>query len=304
MAVMRVEKTSNFTIMANHHLKDNRLSLKAKGLLSVMLSLPAEWDFTLKGLSQISKEGISAIRAAIAELEEGGYVKRTRIRNAAGQLIDTDYTIYEFPQNNNNDNKKTACISEASSIPTDYASVALTSDSLITEKPMSEKPTSDNPTLEKPTSENRTQLNTKDINTNTLNPYQSIIHPSIPDIGEQISVHDLEQKIKDQIDYWDLIERNDKEEIENILSIMVEVMSAQCSHFTISGKKYPSDLVRQRFEQINASIVEYILECLHKCGSNIRSIKQYLITALFNAPATCESYYGAAVRRDLEYMRR
>ena len=304
MAVMRVEKTSNFTIMANYHLKDDRLSLKAKGLMSVMLSLPAEWDFTIKGLTQINKEGISAIRAAIAELEESGYVIRTRIRNAAGQLIDTEYTIYEFPQNNTNDNKNTACISETSCIPTDYTSVALISDSPMVEKPISENPTLDNPTLDKPTSENRTQLNTKDINTKTLNPYQSIIHPSLPDIGQQISLHDLVKKIKDQIDYWDLIERNDKEEIENILSIMVEVMSAQCSHFTISGKKYPSDLVRQRFDQINASIVEYILECLHKCGSNIRNIKQYLITALFNAPATCESYYGAAVRRDLEYMRR
>ena len=85
-----------------------------------MLSLPAEWDFTIKGLTQINKEGISAIRAAIAELEESGYVIRTRIRNAAGQLIDTEYTIYEFPQNNTNDNKNTACISETSCMPSLY----------------------------------------------------------------------------------------------------------------------------------------------------------------------------------------
>ena len=304
MAVMRVEKTSNFTIMANYHLKDNRLSLKAKGLLSVMLSLPAEWDFTLKGLTQINKEGISAIRAAIMELEKAGYVKRTRIRNPAGQLIDTDYTIYEFPQHDTDDDQNSTSTSEPSSTSIDHTSVDLISDPPISKNPISENPTLDNPTLEKPTSENRTQLSTKDINTNTLNPYQSIIHPSIPDIGQQISIHDQIQKIKDQIDYWELIERNDKDEIENILSIMVEVMSTQCSHFTISGKKYPADLVHQRYSEINACIVEYVLECMHKCGSNIRNIKQYLITALFNAPATCESYYGAAVRRDHEFMRR
>ena len=99
MAVMRVEKNSNYTVMANHHLRDKRLSLKAKGLLSVMISLPAEWDYTLAGLAYISKEGVSAIRAAIQELEENGYVTRARLRNEAGQLGDTEYTIYEFPQN-------------------------------------------------------------------------------------------------------------------------------------------------------------------------------------------------------------
>ena len=133
--------------------------------------------------------------------------------------------------------------------------------------------------------------------------YHLSVVKSIPDIDRQFTTNALVQQIKEQIDYWDLIERNDKDEIDNILSIMVEIMSAQCNHFTISGKKYPTDLVRQRYKQISASIVEYILECLHKCGSNIRNIKQYLITTLFNAPATCESYYGAAVRRDLEFMR-
>jgi len=95
MAVMRVEKNSNYTVMANYHLRDKRLSLKAKGLLSVMISLPAEWDYTLAGLAYISKEGVSAIRAAIQELEENGYVTRARLRNEAGQLGDTEYTIMD-----------------------------------------------------------------------------------------------------------------------------------------------------------------------------------------------------------------
>ena len=99
MAVMRVEKNCNYTVMANYHLRDKRLSLKAKGLLSVMISLPAEWDYTLAGLAYISKEGVSAIRAAIQELEENGYVTRARLRNEAGQLGDTEYTIFELPQN-------------------------------------------------------------------------------------------------------------------------------------------------------------------------------------------------------------
>ena len=295
MAVMRVEKNSNYTVMANYHLRDNQLSLKAKGLLSVMLSLPADWDYTLAGLAYISKEGVDAIRAAVNELVHAGYIIRSRRRNQAGQLSDTEYVIYEFPQDRLCEKTYCATSADSPTIPS--------LDRPMLDKPILENPTLVSPTQDKPILGNPIQRN-KDIkNNDTSNPYQSNIHPSIPDIGQQHSVHEFEQKIKDQIDYWDLIERNDKDEIENIFSIMIEVMSAQCSHFTISGKKYPTALVRQRFKQIDASVVEYILECLHKCGSNIRNIKQYLITALFNAPATCESYYGAAVRRDLEYIR-
>jgi len=298
MPVMRVQKNSNYTVMANHHLRDNRLSLKAKGLLSVMLSLPADWDYTLAGLAHISKEGVDAIRAAVNELVQAGYIIRSRRRNEAGQLSDTEYLIYEFPQNKE---------SERAVITTPSESPAVSSlNRPIMEKPMLENPVLANPTLdlptqEKPVLENPTQLNNDKRINDISNPYQSSIHLSAPDIGQQFPA--LVQQIKEQIDYWDLIERNDKDEIEDILAIMVEVMSAQCSHFTISGKKLPVDLVRLRYSQINAGIVEYILECLHKCGSNIRNIKQYLITTLFNAPATCESYYGAAVRRDLEFMR-
>ena len=97
MAVFRVQKTKDFTVMSNHHLKNKDLSLRAKGLLSVMLSLPEEWDYTLKGLAQISKEGLDAVRATVRELEAFGYVERRRMRNAKGQLTDTEYLIHEFP---------------------------------------------------------------------------------------------------------------------------------------------------------------------------------------------------------------
>ncbi len=377
MAVMRVEKNCNYTVMANYHLRDKRLSLKAKGLLSVMISLPAEWDYTLAGLAYISKEGVSAIRAAIQELEENGYVTRARLRNEAGQLGDTEYTIYEFPQNEEKEDEQSSPpqtpVSASPALSDDVEPVC---DSPILENPMLEKPTLGNPTLdfptlENPTSDNRTQLN-KDIsntypkkkeikNTDTSNPYQSNIHPSIreaaepvrsdttthsarmndgfiademlldepaaipvrrqtdslteqqkflseptsiPGMRRRLSFDGLVKKIKEQIDYWDLIENENRDEIDNIVSIMVEVMSTKCEYFTISGKKYPADLVHQRYSQINCQTIEYVLDCIHKCGSDIRNIKQYLVATLFNAPATCDSYYGAAVRRDFEYLRR
>ena len=97
MSVFRVEKTKGYTVMSNHHLRNHTLSLKAKGLLSQMLSLPDDWDYTLQGLAQINKESIDAIREAVRELERAGYIKRSRERDERGCLRGTVYTIYEQP---------------------------------------------------------------------------------------------------------------------------------------------------------------------------------------------------------------
>ena len=122
MAVFRVEKTRDYTVMSNHHLRNTKLSLKAKGLLSLMLSLPEDWDYTTKGLSHICKDGIDSINSTIKELEVNGYVVRKRLRNEKGQLTITEYTIFEQPQTIDNS----------------------------TSPPKGENPIMDNPILEKP----------------------------------------------------------------------------------------------------------------------------------------------------------
>lgn len=158
MAVFRVEKNHNYTVMANYHLKDNRLSLKAKGLMSIMLSLPDDWDYTLRGLACICKEGVDAIREAIRELERAGYILRSRKRNEKGQMKNTEYVIYEEPQ-------EPEMRDDADD--EDYAPI-LGSPTL--EKPTLENPTLDHPTLENPALdhpalENPTQLNINKTNT-------------------------------------------------------------------------------------------------------------------------------------------
>ena len=157
MAVMRVEKNANYTVMANYHLRDKGISLKAKGLLSVMLSLPAEWDYTLAGLSYISKEGIDAIRAAVNELVKAGYIIRSRRRNEAGQLRDAEYTIYEFPQQQPPVQAETSLVTSVLPCHVDTLADPLEP---VWEKPMLEKPMLERPTQERPTLENPTQLNT------------------------------------------------------------------------------------------------------------------------------------------------
>ena len=102
MAVFRVEKTKDFTIMSNHHLRNTELSLKAKGLLSLMLSLPEDWDYTTKGLAHICKDGVDSITTALKELERHGYLTRQRLRYDNGQLGDIEYTIHEQPVSTEN----------------------------------------------------------------------------------------------------------------------------------------------------------------------------------------------------------
>ena len=138
MAVFRVERNKGYTVMSNHHLRNKELSLKAKGLLSQMLSLPEDWDYTLKGLSLINREKIDAIREAIKELERAGYIVRSRERDEKGRLRGADYVIFEQPQPPTPD------------LPT-------------LENPTLDNPMQEKPTLEKPTLENPTQLNKNQI---------------------------------------------------------------------------------------------------------------------------------------------
>ncbi len=135
MSVFRIEKNKNYTVMSNHHLRNKDLSLKSKGLLSLMLSLPEEWDYTLKGLSIICKEGIDAIRVSIIELEKQGYIERRRNRNTKGQLTNTEYIIHEYP---------------------------------ITVTPKSEQPMQAKPTLESPTQINKDKTIKEELNTDCI----------------------------------------------------------------------------------------------------------------------------------------
>ena len=149
MAVFRVERNTGYTVMSNHHLRNKELSLKAKGLLSQMLSLPEDWDYTLAGLSHINREKIDAIREAVKELEKAGYIVRSRERDEKGRLRGADYVIYEQPQPREPEAATSGGQPPILDLPT-------------LENPTLDNPTQEKPTQEKPTLENPTQLN-KDI---------------------------------------------------------------------------------------------------------------------------------------------
>lgn len=289
MAVFRVEKTRDYTVMANHHLKNKELSLKAKGLLSVMLSLPDNWDYTLKGLSHINREGVDAIREAVRELERAGYILRSRSRDEQGRLRGTEYIIYERPQS-----------------PTPDKPVQ---DHPILENPILDSPALEKPAQEEPALENPMQLNTNRSNTyssNTYspiphgenpypsNPYPSSAKPSPP--ADDVAV--IREAVHDRICFDSMAERFGQERMNEIAEIMVEVLASRSESITVSGVSYAPKLVKDRFMQINSFHIEYIFNRMEETGSDIRNIKRYLIAALFNAPSTIANFYDALVRRD------
>lgn len=151
LAVFRVEKTRDYTVMANHHLRNKALSLKAKGLLSLMLSLPEDWDYTTKGLACICKDGVDSICSTVKELEQAGYVKRRRLRDAQGRLSEVEYTILEKP----------VSPGESADSPKRENPVL---DNPVLEKPVLDFPEQEKPKQGKPEQENPAQLSIQELN--------------------------------------------------------------------------------------------------------------------------------------------
>ena len=170
MSTFRVIKDKNFTVISNHHLRNNNLSLKAKGLLSLMLSLPEEWDYTQEGFAAICKDGISSIRSALKELEDERYLITNRLRDDKGQLRGTEYVIYELPHEKSIDEEETDFKdSESVDFPCNkpicenrILDENKKCDEPICENPRLEKPRLEKLRLEKPILENRRQIN-KDL---------------------------------------------------------------------------------------------------------------------------------------------
>ena len=299
MAVFRVERNTGYTVMSNHHLRNKELSLKAKGLLSQMLSLPEDWDYTLAGLSYINREKIDAIREAVRELERARYIVRSRERDEKGRLRGAEYVIYEQPQK------------PVSDLP-------------ILENPTLDNPTLEKPTQEKPTLENPMQLN-KDIqrtdlpkkeksNTDLSSTHSIPIHSLNPlPYGDTAAVPErkrtekndayrvYEEIIKDNISYDILLQDNhlDADRINEIVDLILETVCTKRSTIRVAGDDYPAELVKSKFMKLDSEHIRFVLDCMRENTTKIRNIKQYLKAALFNAPSTIGNYYTSLVSHDM-----
>ena len=279
MAVFRIERTRDYTVMSNHHLRNGKLSLKAKGLLSMMLSLPEDWNYTTRGLAAICKEGVDAIGGALRELEAAGYIVRHQLRDKQGRISDTEYVIYEQPQ------------------------------------PNTASPDTGNPDMEKPDTEKPAELNIEKSNTQKSITHGSSTD-SIP-FRETAAARPPERKGRDAMsvseieNYRELILENIeydhlcrefttyREDLDEIVELMVETVCARRKTTRIAGSDFPHEVVRSRFLKLDSEHIRFVMDSLQKNTTEVRNMKQYLLAVLFNAPTTISNHYTAQVNHDM-----
>lgn len=280
MAVFRVEKTKDYTVMSNHHLRNTALSLKAKGLMSLMLSLPEDWDYTLKGLACICKDGVDSISGAIKELERHGYLSRKRLRLPNGRLGDIEYTIHEQPENPVTEPNRPKRENPKQVNPNQVNPVLKT--------PILATPIQAEPVLAKPTQLNTNQSNTEEIK----------------DKIDKIGVRAYRELIENNIEYNILVEHYGAERLDAVVDLMLEAVVSQSPYCVIAGGEFPRELVRARILKLNSAHIEYVFDCLDGTTSKVGNIKAYVLATLFNAPATIDEYYRAEVNHDYPMNRR
>ena len=280
--VFRVSKNRDFTVIANGVFKDRRLSAKAKGILVEMLSLPENWDYTLKGLTTLFSDGIDSIRQGIKELEENGYIVRERKRDARGRLGGMEYVIYETPE------KAVENIVENSSPEQSAPMIAEPTEDF----PVQDESAEDKAMLYKELNKSRT----KETITHESNPYQSITEEAAPDV---MGYDEARETVKENIEYEILSERYPVERLDEIVDIASEALCSKRSSFSLGKDTYPYELVKDRLLRLDGSHIEYILDCIDGNTTDIRNIKPYLLKTLINAPATMDSYYRTKVNHDL-----
>lgn len=302
MAIFRVAKTRDYTVMSNYHLRDKNLTLKAKGLLSLILSLPEDWNYTTRGLAAICKEGVDSIGAALRELESAGYLSRHRLRDKSGRISDTEYVVYESPR------KETEADSpDKVSQGTDGPDT----DSPCTENPYMVSPDTATPRTDAPDTENPAQLNTQVSNTYESNTQKSNSNPIM--IQRQraqqadTDMNDMDQmdareyrrtlaEVKEQIEYDALDTPYDHERLDEIVEIMTETLCSRKPYIKVAGENYPAEVVKSRFKKLSYHHIEYVFLSLDKKHTEVRNIRQYLMTTLYHAPTTMSNYFDAEVR--------
>lgn len=261
--------------MSNYHLRDMSISLKAKGLLSQMLSLPEEWDYTLSGLAHINKESKDAIRSAVNELEKAGYIRRRQTRSENGGFATNEYVIYEQP---------------------------------MLDAPSSETPTTDSPSTKNPAQINIDQTNKDQSITDSFPsstpPATDHEEPKRRETTSEQEMREYRSIIQENIDYDSMTdERPDSVElIDEVVELMTETVCSKRKTIRVAGESLPAAMVRSRFLKLNGDHIRFVLDCMQENTTKIRNIRQYLLTVLFNAPSTIGSYYSAKVNHDLAQL--
>ena len=290
-----------FTIISNKILFDKRLSAKATMYLLLMLAVPPTWNYTIAGLATLKSDGVDSVRSAIKELEKFGYVSHKRARNEKGQMKGTEYLIYEEPEQNPEYIKKLQEIELEKCVNTEF-------------QPKRENPTQvekcvntrfqpkrENPILGFPTLENPTQLNTNISNTNNINYlYNNLsnqdinnnIYNSKPYFDKKIDEIDYQKavdKISKQINAHELYKNYSRKEVDELIDVIAGVYLTKAQAITVQSIMLDTELVRSRLKTLKKEHISYVLDCLKSIKTKIKNRKNYLLTALYNAPMSLHS---------------
>ena len=298
MAVYRVERTRDYTVMSNYHLKDTTLSLKAKGLLSMFLSFPDDWNYSTRGLAAICKEGVEAIGNTIKELEKAGYIVRRKLRGSNGRITDTEYVIYEQPQE--------PPAPDADGSDTTLPDTAQPD----TGKPDMVDPDAVGPDMDAPHTGNHAQLNINQSITQKSNTQRSNTHsfpppapspqaPAKPVEGMK-EIFEKRADIQAQIDYELIVTPSNQAQVDEFVEIMLEVALTRTPTMKIGrDAEYPTAFVQQRFNQLTSIHIEKVMDGIRENTTQVRNARAYLLAALFNAPSTMDNHYTMQVNHDL-----
>ena len=278
--IKRFEMGNGFTHIENDCLRDITLDIQERGLLVTMLSLPDGWDFSGLGLASILPCGKSKVYSTLKKLEKAGYLRRTRITNKKGVVIDWRYDISGSPifRENQEMNKEIIPVTENRKVEinplTDFPDVDNRKDNQI---------------LNNKLLNNINQsINQDNINNININTYRCDDLDSIDEID-----------IKNRIGYEKLKNEFDEKQLDNIVGLMTETFKSEKERIRIAGENLEAQRVKERFAALTDNHIRYVLECIqNQSGNGIRNIRQYLLTSLYNAPVTMESYYAARERPD------
>ncbi len=298
-SVCRVHKTANYTVMSNYHLQSRNLSLKAIGLLSKVFSLPDGWDYSIVGLTCICKENETAIKSALNELKEWGYLTVTKLMPSETKSGRIEY-VYDFYEYSEKDtlSRESSSIQKSHTKKQEVDFLPLETSEITSIKQEVEKQEVENLPLEilqvefLPT-ENQGQLNTKESITKKQST-NYLINQSLTDD----EIDKMKCEIENRIGYKRLVS-NYGDIVDGIVDIMLDVYSSTGT-VQICNQAKPIKLVQRVFDKLDEVTVEYVLDCFKVASSRnpIRNIKKYLLAALYNAPMTSDAYYSAEVNYD------
>lgn len=305
--IFRIEKKDNYTVMANIHLKERRLSLKAKGLLSLILSLPPDWDYTITGLSVLSKDGVDAVREGVNELEKYGYVTRRQLRDERGRMAKNEYIVYENPADNPD------YIPSEEDAPANNAAAKKPKKSAPKKKRVfSVSPSAENPQAVTPSADNTQADTIEKLNINILNTDKSI-HSFTPALTreEGIGANDESKSVAEWELYSEIIRENiryedkyahkigDSQRVDEMVSIMTDVVCSSSQTVRVNGEDVPHEVIKSRFLKLTDEEIDYVLHALEHNSSRIRNVRSYLITALYNSKSTVSNYYANMAYNDI-----